>query len=676
VHLLTSLRLRIVCSFFLAASVLGWAAFLVYRSSHHTKQIRNDVVRIRTEVADLERLLNTLQLAETGQRGYLITGDEDYLEPYKLAASHVDGDLARLKEFLPVDEQLRAEFPALSTHIQTKMEELRETVQLAGVNEPEAARRIVLSGVGRREMESIRDTLSALLMARRAELDSGRQRYEASLASTTRLLGAGTAIQFVLLVLVFLFVYRDSTHRLRSAGEMQRAHSRLDAILSTMSDGVFQVNPLGSLVYLNPAGEKILGFSRREMEGLPFHNLFYEVTPSGQYRPAAEWPIEEVLASGISYVSPPAQEDWFQRKDGAFVAVEYTAMPLRSEKETTGAVISFRDVTERRQHEERLRLITELQEAILRSANVAIISVNASGVITTFNSAAERMLQYRAEEVIGEATPYIIHEPGEIARRAEELSQELGVKVEPGMDVFTIKAGRFNRPDHAEWTYVRRDGTRFPVSLTITALRDFEGKISGFIGIAEDITERRAAENAIRESQALLAQALEREKDDARLDFLTKIANRRAFYEIGLKEAARARRYRRPLTLIYIDLDNFKSVNDTRGHSVGDQLLIEVAVTIRNSVRTTDVAARMGGDEFALLLPETDNDAAIVVTRKLQEALLESMRRNRWPVTFSIGVVSFAVPPESVEEMVKKADEVMYSVKLKGKNSIAASNTA
>ena len=89
--------------------------------------------------------------------------------------------------------------------------------------------------------------------------------------------------------------------------------------------------------------------------------------------------------------------------------------------------------------------------------------------------------------------------PKEVAARAEQLTKELGVPVAPGAETFTIKAGKFNLPDQAEWTYIRKDGSRFPVSLTITALRDAEGEVNGFIGIAEDITTRKAAEAAIRE---------------------------------------------------------------------------------------------------------------------------------------------------------------------------------
>jgi diguanylate cyclase (GGDEF)-like protein len=141
---------------------------------------------------------------------------------------------------------------------------------------------------------------------------------------------------------------------------------------------------------------------------------------------------------------------------------------------------------------------------------------------------------------------------------------------------------------------------------------------------------------------------------------------------VGLREITRARRYNRPLTLLYIDLDNFKQVNDAFGHETGDELLVEVAATIRCNVRATDLVARLGGDEFALLLTETNREAGLVVTNKLRETLLRAMQERNWPVTFSIGVVSFTVPPASVEEMVKQADEVMYSVKQRGKNSIAA----
>jgi diguanylate cyclase (GGDEF)-like protein len=313
-----------------------------------------------------------------------------------------------------------------------------------------------------------------------------------------------------------------------------------------------------------------------------------------------------------------------------------------------------------------------LQRAIFDSASVSIISTDAHGMITTFNSAAERMLQYATDEMVGKATPAVIHDAAEIVRRAGELSRELGVTIAPGFDSFMAKTVRTGIPDENEWTYVRKDGTRFPVRLSVTPLRDAAGNINGFMGIAEDITERKKAEAALSDSETKLKEALQREKNAARIDFLTGILNRRGFYEIAATEAQRARRCHRPLALMYVDLDNFKAVNDSLGHETGDELLIKVAATIHSTVRGTDVVARLGGDEFAVLLPETDQEAGLTVVRKVQEQLLEGMRQENWPVTCSIGLTSFRDAPESVEEMVRRADAVMYSVKLKGKNSVAA----
>lgn len=671
-ELLNTLRIRTIVTFLLTAGLLAVAALVLYRSSQHNQEIRLSIFHARSEIIGLQELLTTVADAETGQRGYMLTGDATYLAPYHHALGKLEADLERLEALSAGDPLLRGSMLALRGHVHAKVEELREIVRLYGSRDAAGAQSLLLTGTDQREMDAIRSQLGDLLSEQNRQLDQLRQEYETSLASNNHLLAVGIGVQFVLLILVFVFFYRDLVNRAQSTRETQRAHARLDAILSTMGDGVYQVDLKGRLVYLNPAGEEILGYSRREVEGIGLHDLIHATTPSGGYRPAESCPLADVLRSGTDYVSPPDQDDWFKRSDGSFLTVEYAAAALRAGDEILGMVVSFRDITERRAHEEHLRVITEWQQAILRSANVAIVSCQADGIITTFNPTAERMLQYRADEVFGKFAPGLLHDPEEIEKRAQQLTKELGVPVAPNLEAFTVKAGRFGLVDKAEWTYIRKDGSRFPVSLTITALRDAAGLVNGFIGIAEDITDRKFAESAIRESQAALKDALEREKDEARLDFLTKIANRRAFYEVGLREITRARRYNRPLTLLYIDLDNFKQVNDAFGHETGDELLVEVAATIRCNVRATDLVARLGGDEFALLLTETNREAGLVVTNKLRETLLRAMQERNWPVTFSIGMVSFTVPPASVEEMVKQADEVMYSVKQRGKNSIAA----
>lgn len=159
------------------------------------------------------------------------------------------------------------------------------------------------------------------------------------------------------------------------------------------------------------------------------------------------------------------------------------------------------------------------------------------------------------------------------------------------------------------------------------------------------------------------------EKNLARTDYLTGVANSRSFFELAQNEISRANRYGHPLTLAYLDVDDFKGVNDKHGHAAGDKLLKSVCEAITRNVRQTDVLARLGGDEFAILLPETDERAADVVINKMRKALMEEMLEGGWNVTFSIGVVTCVDSPPSVAEVVKWGDDLVYRAKRSGKNT-------
>jgi len=167
-----------------------------------------------------------------------------------------------------------------------------------------------------------------------------------------------------------------------------------------------------------------------------------------------------------------------------------------------------------------------------------------------------------------------------------------------------------------------------------------------------------------------LKNALEKEKEMGRTDPLTGVANVRAFFEYTIVEINRSRRYNRHLTLAYMDIDDFKSINDNAGHSTGDSILRLIAATIKNNLRVTDVIARMGGDEFAILLPETGQESVQTVLNRVQQRLLDILKNIGYPVTFSIGVVTYDIPPDSVDEIIRTADRLMYSAKNTGKNMI------
>ena len=168
-----------------------------------------------------------------------------------------------------------------------------------------------------------------------------------------------------------------------------------------------------------------------------------------------------------------------------------------------------------------------------------------------------------------------------------------------------------------------------------------------------------------------LKKALDRETHLATRDALTGIGNWRHFEAVAGRELGRAKRSGKPLSVAYIDLDDFKTVNDRLGHQAGDALLVAVASTLQDSVRTFDCVARLGGDEFIVLMPETDQEGARVVVERIRTLLHRYLEEGQWSSTLSVGLVTFVGAPASIDQMIKSADDLMYSAKKGGKDFVA-----
>jgi len=156
----------------------------------------------------------------------------------------------------------------------------------------------------------------------------------------------------------------------------------------------------------------------------------------------------------------------------------------------------------------------------------------------------------------------------------------------------------------------------------------------------------------------------------AHADHLTSAINSRYFHEMAQMEMYRFERNQHPFTIAYIDLDNFKAVNDRFGHIVGDQVLITLVNSVTKVIRKSDFVARLGGDEFAVLFPETDQEAARIIFSKIQNNFVEAMQQKNWSITFSVGVLTCKVAPQTTGELIRMADELMYLAKSDGKNTV------
>lgn len=311
-------------------------------------------------------------------------------------------------------------------------------------------------------------------------------------------------------------------------------------LLDQAEDSIEVIDPAtGRFLNCNEKSFSSLGYTRQEFLSLSVPDIDPVVTA----------PIFRQIAIKLRNGGTETFDTLHRRKDGSTFPVEVKVRLLQLDREYLIAIV--RDITERKKAEEEIRIRNVWKNALLNYAGHAIIATTPNGIIQTFNPAAERMLGYRAEEMIDKLSPAVIHDPQEVAERADIFSKELGERIEPGFEVFVAKARR-NLPNEHEWTYIRKDGTRFPVLLSVTSLQHENGTIAGFLGMALDITDRKALEKALVESHDRLEQHVQERTEDLQhtnrelqkaTSHLSTILERSPLAIIELDEAGRVRRW-------------------------------------------------------------------------------------------------------------------------------------
>jgi diguanylate cyclase (GGDEF)-like protein/PAS domain S-box-containing protein len=277
-----------------------------------------------------------------------------------------------------------------------------------------------------------------------------------------------------------------------------------------------------------------------------------------------------------------------------------------------------------------IELLNNSLSTIVETSDDAIIAKTLDGTIVSWNPGAERIYGYSSAEVIGK--PISILFPA-------ELKNELG----PIMK--RIRQGK--RFAHYETVRVRKDRTRIEVSVTISPIRDANGRILGASSIARDITDRKRAEERVR----FLALH----------DPLTGLVNYRKLMDVLETELERSARSKRPFSLLLLDLDGLKVINDKHGHLVGSRALCRLAEALKRHCRTIDTAARYGGDEFVVLLVETDRNAALTVAKRIRDRVARD--REKPPISVSVGVTVCPEDGETVESLLAAADRELYKQK-------------
>ena len=335
--------------------------------------------------------------------------------------------------------------------------------------------------------------------------------------------------------------------------------------------------------------------------------------------------------------------------------VDATWVRLQITRLGDGVAVNCCDISESKATQARYEHLLEFTDSVFQNAPFSIIATNTTGMITAMNVAAEKLSGYDRDELVGKAPLTILHDEAELLATVRDQNSLDGTE----QDLFQILTAGVaaGGTEEQEWTLLRRDGVRTPINLAMRAVRTDAGEVTGFVGIAVDITERK--------------QMLDYVTHLATHDPLTGLMGRALLRDKTAEAVERARRYGTKVAVFMLDLDHFKRINDSLGHTSGDQILIEAANRIRRSVRSTDIVARAGGDEFVVVMPDittiadVDQCAANLVLKLAPEIAVDEQLVK---VTVSVGVCIYPDFATDVKHLFKRADAAMYAAKDDGRN--------
>jgi diguanylate cyclase (GGDEF)-like protein/PAS domain S-box-containing protein len=407
---------------------------------------------------------------------------------------------------------------------------------------------------------------------------------------------------------------------------------KLSLVAEKTGNSVIITDCNGMIEYVNPEFSKVTGYAFEEAIGQSPGILKSGLTAPEYYRDM--W---ATMVSGEIWRG----ELLNRKKSGElFWESEVISALKNAAGEITHFIAVKEDVTERKHQEKRLRLWERAIESSVNAILITDAEVPGNPLIYA-NPAFERITGYSQEEALGRNCSFLQNEDTD-QPAVEELRQAI----------------REQREGRVLLRNYRKDGSLFWNELLIAPVRDESGKITHFVGIQNDVTERKAHETQL--------------EYQANYDTLTGLANRNLFQDRLSQALISARRNDRSLAVLFIDLDNFKNINDSLGHDAGDLLLAQVAARLAGNVREGDTVARQGGDEFVLILSEIrEDDDVTVVAQKILKAMSApfDIGGRELHITCSIGIASYPKDGEDSQTLLKNADAAMYRAKELGRNN-------
>jgi diguanylate cyclase (GGDEF)-like protein/PAS domain S-box-containing protein len=425
----------------------------------------------------------------------------------------------------------------------------------------------------------------------------------------------------------------DITDRKLAENALRESEERYRLLVERMREGLVQAGNDGVLEFVNDRFCEMVGYSREELIGLQGDLLLAYPEDIAMMREKTRLRLRHIADQ---------YEIRIRRKDGMVVWLEIGGAPVvDAAGNVVGSIGVHNDVTERRMAEEALRESEARYRLMAENSTDMISRTSTKGIILYASDACRRLVGYEPSELVGRSFyDFIFEVDREEVRYLSSLIHEAG-------------------PTTFAYRVEKKDGSLVWFETTSRSVRDaLSGKIREIVGVSRDVTERKRVEEQI-EYQAYH-------------DALTGLPNRRLFRDRLTVALAHARRLKHPLAVMFLDLDRFKVVNDTLGHSIGDELLKAIAARLQASLREEDSIARMGGDEFTVLLADLKTpDAAAKIAQKVLDtiALPVQIEGTELFITTSIGIALFPSDGDTAETLLANADHAMYRAKDAGRNS-------
>ena len=434
----------------------------------------------------------------------------------------------------------------------------------------------------------------------------------------------------------YIWINEDITELRALFDQLRDSDSRFRGVLATMVEGVAVLSPKGHFIYSNPAAENAFGcpdggLIGRRPEELPVERL----RADGSLCPPGEFPLLVTLREQRELRDIT---QGIRARDGSVRWLRVNTCVLRSSGEGShhGVVLTFTDVTERQHAEEQLRLAFE----VINHTSEGVMVSDAQHRILSINPALERMIGLRNAQIIGRPS-------GAFVRALDDASFAA-----------VNDALVSGRPWQGEVRLKKKTGRSLHSWAAIAVVRDNENRIKHHISVFSDMTERKEAQ--------------ERIEFLAHHDPLTGLPNRLLLRDRVAQALAQALRMQNRVALMFLDLDRFKTINDSLGHPVGDALLKEVVERLRTCVRDTDTICRQGGDEFIILLNDVrDSEAVSRIAEKIHLRMTEPVLvgKHQLSTSFSIGIALGPDDASDFDTLLQKADTAMYHAKEAGRNS-------